>query len=117
MLKVHSEASLLGTGSVWSTICDKLRTLILDLGDNTDKIAVEECLVKENSEKPGSFILKRTLYFDFSWEDEDEISEWEEDNTTTDDANLPSYVVGDYEGVCIADAMHDYETDYRGMTV
>ena len=78
---------------------------------------IEECLVKENSEKPGSFILKRTLYFDFSWEDEDEMSEWEEDNTTTDDANLPSYVVGDYEGVCIGDAMHDYETDYRGITV
>ena len=56
---------------------------------------IEECLAKENSEKPGLFILKRTLYFDFSWEDED--AEWEEDNTTTDDANFPSYVVGDYE--------------------
>ena len=78
---------------------------------------VDECLAKESPEKPGSFVLKRTIYFEFSWEDEDAMSEWEEDNTTTDDATLPSYVAGDYEGIFIGDDMHDYETDYRGLTV
>jgi len=77
---------------------------------------IDTCLAEESSEKPGSFTLKRKLYFDFTWEDEDAISEWEEDNTTTDDSTLPSYVVGDYEGIFIGDDMHDYETDYRGVT-
>lgn len=45
------------------------------------------------------------------------MSEWEEDNTTTDDATLPSYVAGDYEGILIGDGMHDYEANYRGITV
>jgi len=77
---------------------------------------VDECLVNESSEAPGSFVLKRTIYFEFTWEDEDAMSEWEEDNTTTNDATLPSYVAGDYEGIFIGDDMHDYETDYRGIT-
>ena len=77
---------------------------------------IDDCIVEESSESTGSFSLKRTLYFDFTWDDEDEMSEWEEDNATTDDATLPSYVAGDYEGICIGDDMHDYETDYRGVT-
>lgn len=78
---------------------------------------VDECLANESPEVPGSFVLKRTIYFEFTWEDEDAMSEWEEDNTTTDDATLPSYVAGDYEGIFTGDDMHDYETDYRGITI
>lgn len=78
---------------------------------------IDNCLAEESSESPGSFTLKRKLYFDFAWDDEDAMSEWVEDNTTTDDATLPSYVAGDYEGIFIGDDMNDYETDYRGVTV
>lgn len=78
---------------------------------------IDNCHAEESSESPGSFTLKRKLYFDFEWDDEDAMSEWVEDNTTTDDATLPSYVAGDYEGIFIGDDMNDYETEYRGVTV
>ena len=77
---------------------------------------IDTCFAEESSETAGSFTLKRKLYFDFTWDDEDAMSEWEEDNTATDEAILPSYVAGDYEGIFIGDDMHDYQTEYLGAS-
>jgi len=81
------------------------------------KCSVEHCQAIENAEKPGFYTLKRKLFFEFTWEDEDSMSEWEENNTTTDDGLLPSYVAGDYMGIIIGDDTHDYDSDYRGECI
>ena len=77
---------------------------------------IEECSAEESSDAAGLFTLKRTIYFEFTWDDDDATSNWVEDNVATDDAMLPSYVVGDYEGISLGEDMHDYETSYRGAT-
>ena len=71
------------------------------------------------SRKCGNTALLYTreeTIFDFTWEDEVAMSEWEEDNINTDNSLLPSYVAGDYEGLFVGDNMCDYETDYLGVT-
>lgn len=79
------------------------------------KCRMEECTAVENDGATGFYSLRRTLIFEFTWEDQEAMSEWEEGNTATDDALLPSYVAGDYEGIFVGDDMRDYATDYRGV--
>lgn len=80
------------------------------------KCRIVDCLVAESMETPRFSTLRRKLFFDFTWEDEGAMSEWEEDNTNTDNSLLPSYVAGDYEGLLLGDNMCGYETEYLGVT-
>jgi hypothetical protein len=80
------------------------------------KCRIVDCLVAESAATPRCYTLRRKLFFDFTWEDEGAMSEWEEDNTNTDNSLLPSYVAGDYEGLFVGENMCDYETDYLGVT-
>ena len=67
--------------------------------------------INDSDYSDGSFT--RNISFTFSWNNDDEIENWAKDNSISlNDSLLPSYIVGDYEGLNIGEDNIDYEDSY-----
>ena len=67
-----------------------------------------------SSGKRNALSLTRTIDFTFSGKRSRATANWTEENVSLEDALLPSYVAGDFEGIMVGEQMMDYVTAYRG---
>lgn len=74
-------------------------------------------VVRSSSKRaPGRkrlLLLERDILFTFKWSNRRAMSAWARQAIEPQDALLPSYVAGGYEGIFVNDQMFDYETRYR----